>query len=148
VQRLKPAASVTTQLLLAAALWSTVGGVLLSLGLRWSIVHLAPMAAAGLALSAVMIGIAKERWVLVPVARRIAARIRARGDGRCLGGALSWQSWAVVVAMMAGGRLLRSVAPAELVGPLYVAVGSALVLASRHLWVARTTALPHADEPR
>ncbi len=136
-RRLKPAASVSTQLLATAALWTVVGTVLVGLGLHWSLATLTPLTATLLVLGATLVGVGKERWILRPTADRITTRIRTRGDGRCLGGALSWQSWGLVIVMIAGGRLLRAVAPPEVVGPLYVAIGTALALASRHLWLAR-----------
>ena len=87
---------------------------------------------------AVVVGLAKGRYVLARSARRNLARILARGEGRCLFGFMSWQSWAFVVFMMAFGRVLRhSALTAPAVGPLYLAVGVALVVGSAEIWRAR-----------
>jgi len=76
--------------------------------------------------------------VLVVMDRLNLARILARGEGRCLFGFMSWQSWAFVVFMMAFGRVLRhSALTAPAVGPLYLAVGVALVVGSAEIWRAR-----------
>ncbi len=94
-------------------------------GLVW----LAPIAA--------LPGILKALFVLDRAAAKGVARIRERGDGRCIGGFLSVKSWLLVLVMMAGGRLLRAgYLPKTLIGFLYVAIGVALVFGSRRPWVA------------
>ncbi len=134
--RYKPAASTRTHLLLAALMWSTVGTVLLAFGLLWVLRSELPYGW-GLVMLAVAVGWTKAHFVLARTARRVAARITTRGDGYCLGGFLSPLSWVFVLAMILMGRLLRSGwLPRTLVGWLYVAVGSALLLASRLLWRA------------
>ncbi|RMG90131.1 MAG: hypothetical protein D6708_08945 [Candidatus Dadabacteria bacterium] len=86
-------------------------------------------------MGAVVVGVAKARMALVPTARKALARIRARGDGRCLGGFLSWRSWLFVAAMMALGAVLRrSPVPRGLLGFVYLAVGTGLLWASREFW--------------
>jgi hypothetical protein len=82
-------------------------------------------------------GLVKSRLILDPSCARIAARIEARGSGRCIGGFLSVQSWLLVGAMAVGGRLLRSVPEVRpVVAVVYVAVGVGLVVSSRGLWRA------------
>lgn len=132
----KPAAPARIHLLLAGAMWSAVGTALLTVGFRWSL-HV-PTLLVGLLLAvAVAAGVAKSRFLLDRAARRIADRITARGDGRCVGGFLSLPSWSLVVAMVAAGRFLRSgVLATRLVGLLYAGVGTALLLSSRLLWQA------------
>ena len=133
-QRHKPQASARAQLALAASMWTLVGAGLATAGTIWTS-HLAPGWRATVLAGAVLVGAVKARWVLARTARRIAERIVARGDGRCAGGLLSWRSWLLVVAMAAGGRLLRATAlPRSLLGVLYVAVGAALLLASSIPW--------------
>jgi len=135
-ESLKPAASARVHLLLAALMWSTVGGVLLVLGVLWALDVRTPLTVL-LLVACGAGGFLKAHYVLEPVARRTVERIEVRGDGRCVGGFLSPQSWAMVVAMMVIGRLLRGgVLSSHLVGLLYVLVGTALVLASRVLWGA------------
>ena len=96
----------------------------------------APRAAPLVAVGAIAIGAVKSRLVLDRAARKIIERIRVRGDGRCLGGFLSLRTWALVVVMMVAGRLLRGTVARSIVGPLYLAVGTALVLSSRLSWRA------------
>ena len=136
VERYKPAAAVRAHLLLAGLMWTVVGAALVGFGGRW-LWQLPTPAAPWLAALAVVIGAFKARFVLDRAARTIADRIRERGDGRCLGGFLSVRSWALVAVMVAGGRFLRGSHVARgLLGVLYVAVGTALLLSSRVAWRA------------
>ncbi len=132
--RLKPSAPASMHLLLAALLWSVVGSLLAFFGGRWIWLdwRWAGTLAAVLAIGA---GMAKSRWVLDRAATRMIARIVERGDGRCIGGFLSWKTWLLVGLMSGGGRLLRGLVGANgFVGMLYLAVGVALLRSSRLLW--------------
>lgn len=143
LERWKPRASGRTHLLLAAALWTCVGSALLFFGSRWTLLALGPWGGAVLAL-ATLAGLAKGRLVLDRAAARIADRIAARGDGRCLGGFLSLRSWLLVALMSGAGRLLRGgLLPHGVVGPLYAAVGAGLLYSSRVAWLRwRAAAAP------
>ena len=128
--RWKPGASVSTNLLVAALMWSFIGlylmgrGYLLSPAPSWLFFGL------GLGL-----GTLKAVLVIERAARKNIARIVARPEGMCLGGVYPWGMWAMVVGMMLGGRLLRnSSVPPLVVGVIYLAVGWALLLSSRLLW--------------
>lgn len=135
-ERLKPSAPARVHLLLAGLMWSTVGAALLALGVVWTVQVRTPWNLP-LLVAAIAGGLLKARFVLAPVARRTASRIEVRGDGRCVGGFLSPQSWAMVAAMMLLGRLLRGGAlSVGVLGAMYVVVGTALVIGSRGLWVA------------
>ena len=129
----KPGAGVSTHLMLAWMMWVAVGCALVGFGARWlweAAQDVAPWIAAG----AVAVGAVKSRLVLDRVAQRVVDRIRARGDGRCLGGFLSLHTWGLVVLMMVAGRLLRGTFAHGIVGPLYIVVGTALCLSSRLSW--------------
>jgi len=136
VEKSKPAAAARVHLMLAWLMWAVVGTVLVAFGSRWlwqSPTPAKPLLT-GLALA---IGVFKARFVLDRVAMKIVNRIRERGDGRCLGGFLSVRSWTFVVAMAGGGRILRGSNVARgLLGVLYIAVGTALLLSSRVAWRA------------
>jgi hypothetical protein len=129
-----PRASRRTHLRAAAALWTAVGGTLFLVGTIWM-----SRAGAGRAVpatgAALLVGWIKNRYVLCRSADRIARRIEERGDGRCLGGFLSWKSWLLVLAMMLLGRLLRASHPPLLyLGLIYAAIGTGLVLAGVSIW--------------
>lgn len=112
-------------------------GVFLSVRGVQALWELPPAAGLGLGALGVAVGLAKGKYVLRKVAAKSAARIAERGDGRCLGGFLSLQSWALVVGMMAGGKYLRSAGlPPWLIGPLLTAVGTGLFLGCAVYWVA------------
>jgi hypothetical protein len=130
-----PAASRRTHLLLAACMWSAVGLMLLFFGTRWLVDQAWELVLLPVALAA---GAAKSHFVLDRAARRNVERILGRGDGRCVFGFLSLKSWALVAVMMVAGRLLRgSHLSRTLLGLLYAAIGTALLLSSRHVWRSR-----------
>jgi hypothetical protein len=107
LQDYKPAAPARLHLLLAALLWTVVGTLLLCFGAAWTWTGGGPWGP-WLLLAAVIVGLLKGRYLLAKTAARTIQRIRQRGDGRCLGGFLSWRSWLFVLAMMAFGRILRA----------------------------------------
>jgi hypothetical protein len=138
LERLKPRASSRSQLLLAAALWTVVGGLLLWFGSRWTLRAAGPRTGSLLVAAGVGLGLLKGRFFLDRAARRIAARILERGDGWCAGGFLSPKSWLLVAAMSLSGRVLRDgVLPLAVVGPLYTAIGTGLLYSSRIAWRPR-----------
>jgi len=84
---------------------------------------------------ALALGFLKARFVFARSARKIVDRIERRGDGRCIGGFLSWKTWLLVIAMVALGRVLRaSSIPLTIRGTVYAVIGAALFTASRQLW--------------
>lgn len=136
-ERWKPAARARTHLLAAALLWTVVGLGLTAAGLAWSFGSALPWSLL-LAVAGVAAGAVKGRLVISKMADWNTARIIARGDGRCLGGFLAPKTWLLVAAMMASGIILRrSGVPRPILGFLYTAVGSALLIGGRQLWKAR-----------
>lgn len=136
-ERWKPAARARTHLLAAAILWTVVGLGLAAAGLAWSFGSALPWSLL-LAVAGVAAGVVKGRLVISKMADWNTARIIARGDGRCLGGFLAPKTWLLVAAMMASGIFLRrSGVPRAVLGVLYTAVGSALLIGGRQLWKAR-----------
>lgn len=135
LERWKPRAGGRTQLLLAGALWTAVGVLLLGFGARWTLEAFAPGTGALATALGIAAGLLKGRFVLDRAAGRITERIVARGDGRCAGGFLSWRSWLLVALMSAAGRLLRGgLLSHAVVGPLYTAIGTGLLFSSRVAW--------------
>lgn len=136
LERWKPAAGVRTHLYSAALLWTVVGLGLSAAGIAWCFGSDLPWALvlAGVGVAA---GLVKGRYVLRTMAERNAARIIVRGDGRCLGGFLSLKTWLLVVLMMTSGIILRrSAVPRPVLGVLYSAVGTALLVGCVTLWRA------------
>ncbi len=130
----KPAASMRVHLLLAAVMWTTVGSMLLTIGVRW-MPDGRPSYTALLVAAGVVTGLLKSRFVLVRTATRMVERIRTRGDGRCVGGFISLRSWALVGLMIAMGRVIRlGLLPRPAAAVLYIAVGVALLATSLRLW--------------
>ncbi len=136
LRRFTPVASPRTHLLLAALMWSLAGTGLCIAGTIWVLGAHEPYEIPVLAAAAAAGGL-KARFLLRKTALRIVARIGERGGGRCVGGFLSWKSWALVASMVLLGRLLRmSPLPAPWRGAIYFAIGAALLIASRVVWQA------------
>ena len=90
-----------------------------------------------LLLLAMLLGLGKSLLVLDGSAHRTIGRIQVRGEGRCVGGFLSPQIWALVIGMMLLGRMLRnSGLPFWLLGMIYSAVGTGLLISSHAIWRA------------
>lgn len=134
LERLKPASSRRTRLLLAALLWTATGSALLAVGGRWLLGTAGAWGWPALAAS-VGLGWAKGRWILAPRAGSNAVRILRSDDERCVGGVFTWPVWGLVAAMAAAGYALRhSSAPRAALGVVYSAIGSALILGSLASW--------------
>jgi hypothetical protein len=134
LERWKPAAGARVHLILAATLWTCVGTGLIIAGIRWCLSAPSPWPAV-LLFGGLAAGLIKGRTVLDRTATRSAARIVRRGDGKCLGGFLSWKTWFFVLAMMGMGAALRkSHLPRALLGLVYTAVGTGLLWGSRVFW--------------
>jgi hypothetical protein len=135
------------QLFSAALLWGIGAAILLVRGVfflhdRWGAVIVA---------AAVLIGIAKERYILNNYARKAVKRIHARGRAFYLG-FFSIKSWIFIAVMMGGGIALRSsvlASPTDVIpwgrdalAVLYVAVGTGLGYADRIYWSAALAKTP------
>ena len=131
----KPVASSRLQLLLAGVIWSTVGMGLISVGTYWVVStsdHIIGLLAISLCL-----GLGKSLLVLDRVASQIIKRIELRGEGRCLASFYSLRVWVLVIIMMLMGRILRGAGISySLLGLIYAAVGTSLLMSSRTIWLA------------
>jgi len=133
LMRMKPGASTTSHLLLAAALWTLVGSGLLIRGTIW----LTAVEKSWMSLPAIMLGCLKSFFILDKSARTSIERIKKLADGSCLGGVYSLKTWALVVSMIMLGYLLRKMPiPLEIIGLIYITVGWSLLFSSRLGWRA------------
>lgn len=129
-----------TQMFLAGLMWTAVGIMLPSMGLVWMTRRWGLLALA-FAAPMLVVGGLKAVYILDRVAGRAVARIRERGDGTSVLGFFSLKSWGLIAVMMGSGIALRhSSIPKYDLGFLYVAVGSALLFASRTMWQVWYTA--------
>jgi hypothetical protein len=129
--RLKPGVSQRVHLLLAASLWTGIGIMLIVRGVGW----LVGSAWIWLIIPALALGTLKSLYILDRTAKRSLDRILRLADGTCLGAVYSFKTWMVVLLMMAAGYTLRhSTLPRSLLGTLYITIGWALLLSSRHAW--------------
>ncbi|MEN8200553.1 MAG: hypothetical protein ABFR63_10835 [Thermodesulfobacteriota bacterium] len=131
--RLKPGASRSVHLLVAALLWTGIGLLLLSRGTVW----LNTIDRLWLVLPALILGTLKSLFMLDRSARKTIHRILSFGDKRCIGGVYSIKTWILVLVMMFTGCLLRnSSLPKEFLGLFYVSIGWGLLFSSRNAWSA------------
>lgn len=144
-RRFTPRAGIRVQLAAAAVLWAVGTGILLVRGVlymfaqeeldRWG------YGVAVIGLVAVAIGLVKARLILIRYARRAVGRIRTRGHA-CFFGFFAVSSWVFIVVMMGGGMMLRRTPLVDVwwgrtfLGILYVAVGTALLIADVIFWRA------------
>ena len=131
LHRYKPGIRVRTHLFLAALIWSVVGFFLLYNGL----VLVSLRDHYWFAILGLTLGTAKTFFILDRVARKNIKRIEKFKNKVCIGSVYSWKTWLLVAAMIVLGRFLRTtVLPGEIIGLIYIAVGWALMLASRLIW--------------
>jgi len=91
----------------------------------------------GLLVISLCLGFGKSILILDRVAKRIVERIELRGEGRCLASFYSLGGWAIVILMMVMGRILRGAGISySLLGLIYAAVGTGLLVSSRSIWLA------------
>lgn len=117
---------------LAALIWMVVGFFLLTNG--FILVSLESHLWYGL--TGLLLGTAKTFFILDRLARKNMKRIKEFEDKVCFGSVYSLKTWFLVAAMIVLGRFLRTtVLPGEVIGLIYTAVGWALMLSSRLMWI-------------
>jgi hypothetical protein len=90
---------------------------------------------------AVVLGMIKARYILIRYADKAVARIEHRGYA-CFLGFFSAKSWLFVLVMMGGGMMLRRSPLVDYdwgraaLSVLYIAVGTALLIADRTFWIS------------
>ena len=134
LNKFKPGAKRDNILLLSAALWSIIGGMLFFKGFyRLSQLADGQFFVVG---SAIFIGSLKSYIILDKSARTGIGRILEMKDGTCLGAVYSKKTWLLVVFMMCMGIFLRnSSIPLSVLCFMYITIGWALVFSSRLAWI-------------
>jgi hypothetical protein len=128
----KPGVSRAVHLFAAPFLWTAIGTMLMVRGFNW----IGPGPGRWLVVPAVLAGTAKSMLVLDKTAKKSLARIMELDDNTCIGAVYSWKTWLLVGLMMAAGITMRKLTdPGMVIGTLYMAIGWALFLSSRHGWL-------------
>lgn len=151
--RFTPRASVRVQMFAAAIMWLVGLCFLLGNGINFIVrligmSHPAIWSIALIVIAAIVLGDIKARFILIRYADKAIARIQHRGRA-CLFGFFGWSSWGFIVAMMGTGILLRKLTPLSnywwgliFLAILYIAVGTALLIADRIFWLAALRSEP------
>ena len=149
--RFTPRAGVRVQMFAAALLWLVAVGFLLVRGVLFIEVpgrhaHFSYWIVP-IAIVAIVIGIIKALLILIRYADKAVARIVQRGH-TCFFGFFAPTSWLFVIVMMGGGMMLRHSALVDYawgrsaLSILYIAVGTALLIADRIFWIAALRTRP------
>jgi hypothetical protein len=132
LQRYKPGVSIRSHLLLGALIWTIVGFFLLTNGFVLVLFE----SYLWYEFAGLLLGTAKAFFILDRIARKNIKRIEEFEDKVCFGSVYSLKTWFMVAFMIVLGRFLRTtVLPGEVVGLIYTAVGWALMLSSRLMWI-------------
>ena len=135
------------QKLLAASLWTAVGIMLSAFGVVWMYFGFGLWALL-LAVPMIALGFVKGRFILDKMAKKAVVRIAERGPEAPWWGFYPLRTWILIAAMMGTGIVLRTAIPAifygghapaiyfAFIGLIYLAVGVALIHASRTWWRA------------
>lgn len=91
---------------------------------------------------ALLAGGCKSLFVLDRTAKKGIKRILTFSDGTCIGAVYSLKTWMLVLVMIAGGYVLRTLGlPHNFLAFVFFTVGGALLFSSRHAWMAWKTLL-------
>ncbi len=130
--KLRPSASATNHLIVAASIWTVVGLSLIVRGTVW----LNGIDRLWIIFPALVFGTLKALYMLDRSAKKNIDRILSSREGKCIGGVYSVKTWLLVLVMMLAGCLLRnSSLPKEFLGLFYVSIGWGLVFSSRNAWI-------------
>jgi hypothetical protein len=144
-RRLTPRVGALPQLIAAALLWAVGTSILLVRGVFYLLAREEldrfGYWVAAIGLVAVAIGLVKARLILIRYAQKAVRRIHTRGHA-CFFGFFAPSSWLFILVMMGGGMMLRRTPLVDFwwgrtfLGILYVAVGTALLIADVVFWRA------------
>lgn len=136
LDRLTPRAYPRTRLLSAALVWSLVGvfltgkGIWMSHQSSWTLLLIS-------ILTGLNLGFVKSQCVFDKVAAKVVAHIGDKPARACLGGLFSFKNWALILVMVAFGRIIGALPVNPLLKTgIYVMVGSGLAFSSRLMWSA------------
>ncbi len=132
IKILKPGVSRSVHLFAAPFLWTSIGTLLMVRGFNW----IGSGIPRWLVLLGLVLGTVKSLLVLDKTAKKSLQRIMQLDDNTCIGAVYSWKTWLLVVLMMTFGITMRRLTdPGMVIGTLYMAIGWALFLSSRHGWL-------------
>jgi len=126
----KPGVPKNWLLVMAGLIWSIIGMILCYLAFTW-LKFLSFLPAAGLALIGISLSLVAYRFIFSRIARKNIERIGLSLDIACLFSFQTWQSYLVVIIMIALGTLLRSSSiPKYYLAVVYTTIGCSLFMAS------------------
>lgn len=128
--RIKPGVRREWLYVLAGLVWAGVGFMLVRLAFGW-LVDLTGWPALSLSAAGIVTGAGAGVSRFSSIARRNVSRIAAAPDIACVFSFQAWDGYLIMTFMIGLGVLLRhSAVPKWALAPVYLAVGTALLLAS------------------
>lgn len=133
IKKYKVGGKSSTHLFMAALFWTAIGLILLIRGI-WQL-EMAHQLIWGI--PAILLGALKSYFVLDKAAKKNIDRILAFHDDTCLGAVFSAKTWLLIILMSGSGMILRHIGlPHTVLGFILMIIGPALILSSRHAWIA------------
>lgn len=130
--RLKPTVPKCWLFAACGVMWSTVGLMMCVTGVSW-LVGEGILRGAGLGLAGLVMAVLAVRWGFNSVAQKNIRRLRQLPDRGCFFAFQAWQSYLIILFMVALGIALRnSPIPKTILAVIYTAIGGALFLGSFH----------------
>lgn len=130
INKYTPTINTSFLLILAGSLWFSVGIMLCNFAFHW-LTHYEGKYMFLIILSGIILALLFSQFKFKKFANKNIERIKAKGSKSCLFSFMSWQTYLIVVFMMAMGITLRhSDIPKEYLSILYIGIGGALSISS------------------
>jgi hypothetical protein len=131
---LKPAVPKCWLFFTSGVMWSAVGIMLCTMGVRW-LTRAGIMRAGVLELTGLLLAVLIARLGFGPIAQKNIRRLRHLPARGCFFAFQAWKSYVIIVVMIALGVTLRhSSIPKTYLAAVYTGIGGALFLASFHYY--------------
>lgn len=127
---LKPTLPKRWLLIVAGAMWSAVGIMLLNYAVTWLTLSFS-IPAILLGMLGIILSVMVNRWGFSKIALKNIERILALNEKACLFSFQAWKSYLLILVMVSTGIFLRNSAiPKVYLAVVYTAIGGALIQAS------------------
>ena len=130
INRYNPAVSKYWLIVVAGAMWTSVGLMLCNYAFNW-LAHPLLMSSYILGVAGIAIAIVAYRFQFAKLAKKNINRIMMNPGKVCIFSFQTWKGYLIIIVMITGGILLRnSTIPKPYLAVLYAGIGGALFLSS------------------